>query len=165
MARFVDCRLLLVVAVVSFLAGCGKPNPVVPAQAGTVDTKTKHLVAYWVKYADREKPVLVTEPYAVLLVWGGYGKQFFLYDNVEKQIYKTTDFEKFLRQFDQLPKGVSIQYLDKCCAPFAYDMPPAEYQRLQQVLKKGNRRWAINPIDGARCFITCTCESRSLRFP
>ena len=129
-------------------------------QTETVDTKTGHLVAYWVKYPDMEEPVLVTKSHAVLLVWGGgYGRQFFLYDNVEKQIYKTTDFDKFLRQIDQLPHGISIQFFDKCCAPFACDMPQAEYQKLQKVLKKGNRKRTTSG------FITCTCESHGLRFP
>ena len=158
MIRFASC--CLIVTAIFCSAGCAEPGAGVRYKAGIVDPKTQNLVAFWIQYRDRaEEPFVVTDPLAVLTVWCSYGKRFFIYDNIKKQIYKTTDFEKFLQQLNLLPRNVSIPRISKCAASFSHDMPADQAKRLQQVMEKGGRKWAPT------CFTACTCESSGLRFP
>lgn len=137
-----------------------------------VDPETGNLIAFWLKYPDnpedypeREKPVLVTEPYAVLMVWHEGEKRFFIYDNRMKKTLKTDDFDAFLDELAGLPRGIAIQRFDTCTVPRIYDMPRAEWQRLTEVLREGERKWAISKASGYDHETVCFCESIGFRFP
>ncbi len=168
MTRFILVCVLFVGAVCA-PAGCQKRSDAEsaspPAAPAAVDPASGNLVAFWLQYPDKEEPVLVTEPRAVLMVWRGGDKKFYLFDNTAKAVFKTTNFDAFLRQLDELPHGVRIQLFGTCTAPLTYDMPPEKWQQLMQTLEKGKRGWATSKVNGLKREIICYCETRGLRFP
>ena len=157
--------LLAVCLAVGGLAGCAATQPVGYARLNNVDAATGNLIAFWLRYPDRpeypqrEKPVVITEPWAVFMVWMEDEKRFFLYDNGAKRTFSTSDFNSFLAALDRLPRDIPVLRIDSCCVSRAYDMPAAQRQRLMQVMQSGKRRWAISTTNGLRCRIVCICGS------
>ena len=149
----------------------GTSGSVVPVR-DNVDPQTGNLIAFWLEYPDnaehypqREKSILVTEPYAVLMIWYEGEKHFYIYDNRMKRTLKTEDFEAFLDELSRLPRGIAIQRFDTCTVPRIYDMPRAEWQTLTEVLREGEREWAISKASGYDHETVCFCESIGFRFP
>ena len=160
-------------------AGCGKGPGIRPGAkarevpaAGNVDPETGNLIAFWLVYPDnpeyypqKEKPVLVTEPYAVYLEWLDDARRFYIYDNVTKQTFSTSDFEAFLKQLGSLPQDIAIQRFDTCCASRTYDMPAQARQRIRKIMQSGGRKWATSAATGWDRQIVCICESTGFRYP
>jgi hypothetical protein len=133
---------------------------------GEGDAKALCSVSDQLKYPDKtEKPVLVTEKYAVFLVWTGNEKRFCVYDNAARRTFKTADYDEFLGELGRLPKGVKVQRFDTCTVPRTCDMPPSEWKRLEEVMKSGGREWAVGSEGDLRCEVVCYCESSGFRFP
>jgi hypothetical protein len=149
----------------AFSVGLWVPFDCGPPRRAAVDRDTGNLVAFWLEYPERVEPVLVTEPYAVLIVWLGAERRFTVYDNKAKQVHKAPDFESFLREVRQLPRGVAVQRFDTCTVPRTHDMPEEARQRLEEAMRAGDRTWAVSPVTGLTREIICTCETRGLRFP
>ena len=123
------------------------------------------LVAFWLQYRDGEEPVPITGSYAALMIWNDQERRFYLYDNVKKRTHKTDSFERFVEYVERLPRGARVQRLNSCGAPFAYAMPEADWQRVQEALRKRDCTWATNPVTDDKCFTICICETIGLRFP
>ena len=156
----------LLIPVIALPAGCRPAGVLRGRQPGRVDAATDNLVAYRLVYWDSEKPVLITRPYATLLIWVGDTRRFFLYDNVRKTVYKTADFEAFLKQLSRVPQGAVIQRLDRCSASFCWEMPEVQRERLEEAYKKGGHRWAgDSTVEDLPVQMTCICETRALRLP
>jgi hypothetical protein len=151
--------------VIAFSVGLWVPFDCGPARRAAVDRDTRNLVAFWLEYADRVEPVLVTEPYAVLIVWLGDERRFYVYDNKAKQVHKAPDFESFLREVQQLPRGIAVQRFDTCTVPRTHDMPEEAWQRLEEAMQAGNRQWAVSSVTGLAREIICTCETHGFRLP
>jgi hypothetical protein len=136
------------------------------SKTDNIDPKTGNLIAFWLQYPEhlaypeKEKPILVTEPYAVLMVWLGNEKRFFIYDNTKKETFKTNDFDTFLKQLNTIPKGTAIQKFDTCTATRTYDMPRADANRLEKVMTGNTLTWA-----DTSGFLICYCESTGFRYP
>lgn len=141
-----------------------------------VDAKTGNLVALWLlypeqygerwpdKYPDSKSAVVVTQPYAIYMEWKGacYPKntqRFYIYNNVTKKTFKTTDFGQFLKKLDCLPENVKVHNIDSCTVSRSVDMPRAERKQLEQVMKNGNREWFTGYLG------FCRCESIGFKFP
>ena len=175
--RTTICAALFVVMLV--YTGCDKGPGIRPAaEAGeeaaavNVDPETGNLIAFWLVYPDnpehytqKEKPVLVTERYAVYLEWLDDVRRFYIYDNVTKQTFSTSDFEAFLKQLGSLPQDIAIQRFDTCCASRTYDMPAQAREWVREIMQSGSRKWAISAVTGWDHEIVCICESTGFRYP
>jgi len=157
---------VLLVFLACSLAGCQTSTNALRGKPGVVDSKTGNLVAFWLEYDHYEdKPILVTEPYAVFMVWYNNEKFFSIYDNVRKTFLRTTDFDVFLQQLDALPHGIAIQRFDTCTVSRVHDMPSEDWQKVLGVLERGNRSWAISKVNGLNHEVICYCESKGFRYP
>lgn len=146
------------------LVGCKKSLAINDDISASVD-QTGNIVAFWVGQVDREKPVLVTETYAMYVEWTDSEKRFYLYDNGAKLMFKTSDFKKFLARLDKLPHGIEIQRFDTCTVSRMNAMPLEQFECLTGIMKRGNRKWATSAINGLDYEVVCYCESKGFRFP
>jgi len=157
---------VLLVFLTCVLAGCRTTTNAFCGEPGIVDSKTDNLVAFWLEYDHYEdKPILVTEPYAVFMIWYNNEKFFSIYDNVRKTFFKTIDFDVFLQQLNTLPHGIAIQRFDTCTVSRVHDMPRENWQQILRVLERGGRSWAISKVNGLNHEVICTCESKRFRYP
>ena len=153
-----------------WLGGCATELASQAKPLGNVDANSGNLIAYWLKH-DRsgkpgiDTPVLVTEPYAVLVVWCEKERHFYVYDNVAKRTFGTADFDAFLAELARLPTGVAVQQLDTCTVSRSHDMPREQRERLMQTLAAGGRIWAIDAASGTDRTCECYCESSGFRYP
>ncbi|MHC4563278.1 MAG: hypothetical protein ACYS8X_10955 [Planctomycetota bacterium] len=161
MSKLPKVALLAVLVV----GGCVSEPAPVSAERDNVDAESGNLIAFWLQYPDREEPVLVTEPYAVFIVWLEEEKLFFVHDNQARRTFKTTDFDEFLSKIRQLPRDIAVQRLDTCTNSQAYKMPPAAAAQLAEAMKSGDRTWAISKANGLDHEIICYCETTGFRYP
>lgn len=147
-------------------------EPSLAVESPHVDPETGDLIAFWLLYPDnpkyypqKEKPVLVTEPYAVYLEWLDGVRRFYVYDNVKKRVFGTSDFEAFLKQLGSLPEGIVVQRFDTCCGSQIYDMPAEARERIEDAMQSGTRKWATSAVRGGNREIVCRCESIGFRYP
>ncbi len=159
------------------LVGCTATAPLgtrttAPAviESSHVDPKTGNLIAWWM--ARREGtpkgelvPVLVTHPYAIFIQWpseeyypdSADKRGFIFYDNVAKKSYQTRSFDAFLDVVAKQPRDITLLKFDTCTVSRDY-MPKEQRDQLEKVLAEGNRKWAVNPAEGARTMRVCYCE-------
>lgn len=168
MKKSVSVILILASLIIS---GCNNPKKqLIKIQNSNIDPVTGNLIVLWIQYhCNTEKPVIVTEPYAVYMEWRGDFKLFYLYDNIQKITYKTTNFDIFLEGLVSLPQETEIQQFDSCTATRLYDIPRSKSEKLMSTLSKNKLRWATSKINGGDKEIFCTCadvcESSGLRYP
>ena len=156
---------IIVISGLLVCIGCAAKQSHQTVTPANIDSQTGNLIAFWLDYKSGEKAVIVTEPYAVLMVWQGDEKHFYVYDNKAKKTYIMSNFEAFLEKIKQLPNGIEIQRFDTCSASQVCDMPTEEWQRLTQVLRAGGRKWATSKINGLDHEVVCTCLSTGRRYP
>ena len=153
------------------IGGCHNLNTqMVKIQKSNIDPKTGNLIVLWIQYrCEQEKPVIVTEPYAVYMEWYKDFKVFYLYDNVRKVTYKTTNIDVFLETLKSLPEGTEIQRFDSCTVTRLYDIPRSKSEEMSTLFNDRNLRWATSKISGRDREIFCTCadkcEASGLRYP
>jgi hypothetical protein len=96
-------------------------------------------------------------------------KVFYLYDNIQKITYKTSNFDIFLEALKTLPEGTEIQRFDSCTVTRLYDIPRSKSEEMTSLFTDRNLRWATSKITGRDKEIFCTCadecESSGLRYP
>lgn len=163
--RKTSCAFLF--SVILVIGGCSNPNTqLVKIQKSNIDPKTGNLIVLWLQYPnDKEEPVIVTEFYAVYMDWYKDFKVFYLYDNIKKITYKTTNFDIFLEGLKALPEGSEIQRFDTCSRPRLYDIPRSKSEEMTSVFIDRKLRWAISKINGRDKEVICYCESNGFRYP
>lgn len=121
---------------------------------------------YPASYEVTERPAVIREDYAVLIDWDDEPdkRRFLVYDRPRERVFSARDFSDFLRAVEGLPHGVTVGWVDTCCAPISYGIGKSREARLAEVLAAGNRR-LLTTGDSDRELIICTCESIRLRFP
>ena len=132
-------------------------------EGANVDPDTGKLIAFWLQYRDRDEPVFVTEPYAVLMVWIDDEKVFYIYERDAKRTIKTQDFDVFLAELSKLPEGTAIEDFVTCTVPRTYDMPPKASARLNEVWSARSFT-STGVTEGIDCTMVCICES-PIRYP
>ena len=138
-------------------------------ESSCVDPETGNLIAWWMVRREgtpkgEKVPVLVTHPYAIFIQWpneewcpDSVNKRIYIfYDNVVKKSYQTRDFDTFLNILAAQPHNISLLQFETCSDPRCW-MPEEHWNRLEKVLAEGNRKWAVNPAEGARTIRICYC--------
>lgn len=169
-------KLVYIVAVL-ILAGCAtedrenlnRDNPKQVIESTRVDPETGNLIAWWMTRREgtpkgQRVAVLVPCSYAVYIEWpneqwcpNSADKRIFVfYDNVAKKSYRTNDFDTFLNILAAQPRDIQLLQFDTCSGPRCW-MPEQQWNRLEKVLAEGNRKWGINPVEGARTIRVCYC--------
>ena len=159
--------LVIVLLITGVVGGCdGAGRQLVKVGKSNIEASTGNLIALWMTYRDKEDvAIVVTEPYAVYMEWRGDDKLFYLYDNVQKITYKTTNFDAFLEGLEGLAAGTKIQRFDTCTATQLYDIPRSKSEKLAATLSDGKLSWATSKINGRDKEIFCYCRSRGFRYP
>ncbi|MEN8128264.1 MAG: hypothetical protein ABFR90_10755 [Planctomycetota bacterium] len=155
------------------IGGCNNPNThLIKIQKSNIDPKTGNLIVLWLqcRRCGKEGPIIVTEPHAVYMEWYKDFKVFYIYDNVQKITYKTTNFDVFLEGLKTLPEGTKIQQFDSCTAPRLYDIPRSKSEEMTSVFIDKKLSWATSKINGGEKEIFCTCsfcccEGPKIRYP
>ena len=166
--------ILAYIGVTAF-GGCTGTTPMrrstsAPAviESSHVDPKTGDLIALWMPMrGGKLEPVLVPHTYAVYILWPspeGYPEPvnkrlFIFYDNVAKKCYQTEDYDAFLAVVSRQPSDITLLQIETCTVGRCY-MPKEQWDRLEKVLAKGNRRWAVNRETGNRLSMFCYCEAQ-----
>ena len=168
-------KMLLSLILVSIVCGCANTKSK-SVDLKNIDAKSGNLIALWLLYPERygkdwpdrypgcKSAVLVTEPYAIYMEWKGETypqntQQFYIFDNVIKKTFKTSDFDHFLKEFARLPENIKVHNIDSCTVSCSKDMPSAERNRLELAMKNGNREW-FTEYGGF-----CRCESIGFEHP
>ena len=155
----------LVPLLLSMALAPARPLDVDGDVAGAKDPASGNLIAVWKEYDDRTVPVVVREDYAVYMVWLQDVRRFIVYDNTKGTVFSTRRFGEFLTRLSKLPIDISIQRFDTCTVSRTYDMPRKERARLKEVMRDGNRKWAINPVRNSQQWLICYCETKGMRYP
>ena len=156
------CLLLAVMV----LGGCaGGVEPVV-TEGGNVDAASGNLIASWMEPRDGpSEPILVTEPYAVFMVWIDGEKRFFVFENEAKRTFRTTDFDQFLAKLRELPRNIEIQTFAFCTVRRTYDMPDTARTKLRETIESRGLTWTYaGEKENGRPYTICYCES-AFRYP
>lgn len=82
--------------------------------------------------------------------------EYFVYNQKPSAIHYTRSFDEFIVLLDQLPGGVSVDWIKTCGTPIDIGMPAEHIQRLENVLKD-NHLTLLKPRTGiCRCGSTNT---------
>jgi len=153
-------RCFLLATLLVFI-GCSKPQEGRSSwQPAPTEDKTGDVIAFWIHRGETSQPVTVglDYDYGMITIWTDRERMFYLYDNVEKRFFKTGDFDVFLRQLEGLPPNITLHWMTKCQAGFAWNMPEKAEGKIKNILSSGNRI-TETPI------IPCTCEGGVVEFP
>jgi len=154
----------IIVVVVSVLVSCGcrpkNTEPIVWREALT-DSENGNVVACWLQYDwQDEQPFVLSDDYAMIVVWEGGVKRFYLFDDINKKYFGTKDFETFLEVIEGLPEGIMVEWLNTCGGPLSLEMPRDKDEQLWAAIKGGHHEFTGEPG-----LTICTCESKGLKLP
>ena len=62
--------------------------------------------------------------------------EYYLFNNVRKQIFKTKSFDEFIAEIKQIPNNTIIRDIGKCTIPFSCEMPDNLSEELTEVIKE-----------------------------
>ena len=145
--------------------GCAHSN--VETIDGRTDPATGNLIAMTLVYRDQEDiSVQVRASYGLFVRIMGEKYLFYLYDNVAKRVYKTYDYDSFIRMFRNLPEGAEIQRFAFCggyC--WSFILSEDEIRGINSAMESGGRKWRICPVNGGEYTVVCVCETIKIRFP
>ena len=82
--------------------------------------------------------------------------EFFVYSRQSFGIRQFTNFQSFLNELRELPRGAKVDAIQKCTVPFDHGMPTKEREELARVIREKEFH-LTGEADGN--FIICTCQS------
>lgn len=80
--------------------------------------------------------ITVDLPWSILINYQEKGKgHFYIFNNEKSEIFKSADFESFIKELTKIPKATIIRKIDKCTLPFDLEMPELLTQKLEEVIQ------------------------------
>lgn len=127
---------------------------------GVVDPATRRLIAFWILKPTGDEPVTVDRDFGMFVIWDEHLRRFYLFDNPRKTYFVTTDFDLFLDEMKELPKGNILDWPDTCTVPRSWKMPAAASRRLSAAMAE-NHQFDTRSSDHPH--IACYCESDGIK--
>lgn len=150
-----------VMAVAVLSSGClSFRSDSIPWHRGVVDPATRRLIAFWILRPTGDEPVTVDRDYGMVIIWDEHLRRFYLFDNLRKTYFVTTDFRRFLNELENLPQGMDMDWPDTCTVPRCWKMPAAASRRLSAAMAE-HHQFDTRSSDSPH--IACYCESDGIK--
>lgn len=168
-------KIILIILMAFLAAAVGHTGETSPEKSkfrsGWTEAQTTsegNLIAGWLEYkgdkgqggAQPDRPIEVESPYAILLLDCQWREQkgYYIFDNVSKSYFATTDFERLLKELGRLPNKCSLEELRTCTINSRDRLTEQQTAQLENV--QNRKQFQISGVLRNVCY----CESSGIRW-